>query len=676
MSKKKLSVFNRLSVALNGQATPKKVPTSVNSYTSNPQLFKGKSKEEYEAIKLQSKQNKYLGNMWKRVDSEMYQQSIYYETTRMASYTDFESMEFFPEIAAALDIMAEESSTLNEKGEILNIFSENERIKNILTDLFVNRLQIHTSLPAWTRNLCKYGDNFVFLNIDSSDGVMGNRQLPNYEMERHEGDLYNMLLAKNQTAEVSDDKSNNQLRFIWRTKNIEFQPWQIAHFRLTGDDRRLPYGTSFLEKARRIWKQLLLSEDAMLIYRVTRAPERRVYKIFVGNIDDEDVGAYVDKIADRFKRTPVIDPQTGQIDLQYNQLGQDQDIFIPVRDESAATPIDTLPGASNLDQISDIEYLQNKLFTALRVPKPFLGFDDTAGDGKNLAIQDIRFARTINRIQQSILMELNKIAIVHLFLLGFEDDLHNFKLTLNNPSTQAEMLKIENMMQKMSLFRDAVTDLGNGFAAMSMTKGKRDILGWSNEEIKKDLLEQRIEKAAAKELEDTSKIIKHTGIFDKVDNVFGDVDALDARSAGKLSNGDENNEDGGDGGLGGGGGGGGGDFGDFGTDGLDMEDEDNEDFESNDDGDDGADVDNDITLESIKNGQADKLLTDAKRKLIEKSRLRKEQYQNIYFNKLIESIEPTRNIKKTKNVDKQNNKLNMELGNLIKEINQIDKDFE
>src|SRR5690606_1880929 len=157
--------------------------------------------------------------------------------------------------------------------------------------------------------------------------------------------------------------------------------WQIAHFRLLGDDRKLPYGTSILEKARRIWKQLIMSEDAMLVYRITRAPERRVYKINVGNIDDADVAAYVNEISNRFKRTPLIDPQTGQMDLRYNQMGLDQDIFIPVRSDDAPNPIDTLPGAQNLDQIADIEYLQRKLFTALRVPKSFLGFEEATGEG-------------------------------------------------------------------------------------------------------------------------------------------------------------------------------------------------------------------------------------------------------------------------------------------------------
>jgi len=313
---------------------------------------------------------------------------------------------------------------------------------------------------------------------------------------------------------------------------------------------------SFLEKARRIWKQLILAEDAMLVYRVTRAPERRVYKIFVGNIDNEDIPAYVDEIANRFKRSPLIDPQTGQMDLRYNQLGIDQDIFVPTRSEDAATPIDTLPGAQNLDQIADIEYLQRKLFTALRVPKTFLGFEEPTGEGKNLALQDIRFSRTINRIQQAMLHELNKIAIIHLYLMGFHDDIDNFTLTLNNPSTQAEMLKIEHTAAKVTLYKDAVADAGNGFGAMSMTRAKREILGWSDDEIKQDLLEQRIEKAAAAELENTANVIKNTGVFDRVDRVYGDMEM--AKIGGQVD--EEGNAAGESGGSAGGGGGFGGGF--------------------------------------------------------------------------------------------------------------------
>ena len=370
---------------------------------------------------------------------------------------------------------------------------------------------------------CKYGDNFVFLNVNDKHGIIGAKQMPNYEMERRESGLFDMISGSHSVN--NNVPNSDKVKFYWRGRDVEFNSWQMAHFRLLGDDRRLPYGTSILEKARRIWKQLILAEDSMLVYRVTRAPERRVYKIYVGNIDDADVPAYVNEIADRFKRTPIIDSQTGQMDLRFNQLSNDQDFFIPVRSEDAPNPIDTLPGASNLDQIADIEYLRNNLFTALRIPKPFLGFDETSGEGKNLALQDIRFSRTVNRVQQSMLQELNKIAIIHLYLLGFEDDLDNFSLTLNNPSTQAEMLKIEHLQQKITLLKDAVSDIGNGFGTMSWTRAHREILGWSNDEIKKDLLEQRMEKAASGEIANTANVIKHTGMFDDVDKIYGDYEA-------------------------------------------------------------------------------------------------------------------------------------------------------
>jgi len=557
----KRTVFQRLNAIFGPEGVRQQPQQQSNRYSiNNDVLIKTQSKDEYDSVKLQNQQNKYLRNLWRKVDGELFQQSIHYETTRIGSYTDFESMEFYPEIAAALDVMMEEATTTNEKGKILNVYSDSNRIKGVLEDLFFNRLDIHVSLPMWTRNTCKYGDNFLLLNIDDRNGVLGARQLPNFEIERREGDIIEAMISGRNRINVEDVKeTSGKIKFFWRGRDVEFNSWQIAHFRLLGDDRRLPYGTSMLEKARRIWKQLQLSEDAMLVYRVTRAPERRVYKIFVGNIDEEDVPQYVDEIANRFKRTPIIDPQTGQVDLRYNTLANDQDYFIPVRDENAPTPIDTLQGASNLDQIADIQYLQRKLFTALRVPKQFLNYDEAQGEGKNLSLQDVRFSRTINRIQQAMLAELNKIAIIHLYLLGFEDDLDNFTLTLNNPSTQAEMLKIEQLQLKMTLYKDAVSDAGNGFAPMSMTRAHRDILGWSDDEIKQDLLEQRIEKAASAELENTSNVIKYTGMFDKVDSIYGDMDA--ARAGGGSSEGGSEEGGGPTGGGGGGFGGGGLEFG-------------------------------------------------------------------------------------------------------------------
>jgi hypothetical protein len=213
-------------------------------------------------------------------------------------------------------------------------------------------------------------------------------------------------------------------------------------------------------------------------------------------------------------------------------LAVDQDFFVPVRNDGAANPIETLPGAGNLDQIADIEYIQKKMLSALRIPKPFLGFDEPAGEGKNLALQDIRFARTINRIQQSMIQELNKIAIIHLYILGFEDELENFTLRLQNPSTQAEMLKIEQFQSKVALYRDSVSDAGNGFAATSMTWAKKNILGFSDDDIILDLERQRMEKAAAAEMENTAEVIKKTGIFSDIDRLYGEPEEGEAPTGG------------------------------------------------------------------------------------------------------------------------------------------------
>jgi hypothetical protein len=275
-----------------------------------------------------------------------------------------------------------------------------------------------------------------------------------------------------------------------------------------------------LEKARRTWKQLVLAEDAMLVYRTSRAPERRVFKVFVGNMDDGDIQPYVQRFAQQFKKDQVVDPQSGNVDMRFNQMAVDQDFFIPVRDPSAPNPIETLPGAQNLSEIADIEYIQKKLLTALRIPKAFLGFEEVVGDGRNLSLQDIRFARTINRIQKSMVAELNKIAIIHLFLLGFEDELGSFQLSLTNPSKQADLLTIDVWKEKMLLYKDAVSPV-EGIAPTSQTWAKKHILGFSDEEIKLDLQQQRLEKAVSLEIQNTGNVITKTGIFDNMDRLYG-----------------------------------------------------------------------------------------------------------------------------------------------------------
>ena len=565
MAKNKLTVFQTLERALKGNFTSDQgtIQPHVNSYDmsgANSVLYKTQDKQDYERTKLELQQNAYLKERWLKANIDLSVSAFAGLTNVKLMYRDADLMDSFPEIGAALDIVAEESCLNGEKGQIVNVYSKSDRIKAILEDLFVNRLNLQVTAPMIIRGMCKYGNQFMMLDIDNKLGVKGWRQLPVFNVERLENGIQNpygsgQSLAVNNKEYDSDDFTT---KFVWIDENnsqVPFRNWQIAHFRLLTNSLCLPYGTSYLNAARRHWRMLSLMEDMMLIYRLERSIERRVYKIYVGAIDDADVQAYVEQIANNFKRTPIIDPMTGQVDLRKNILSVDQDIFIPVRDQNAPTPIDTLSAAQNLTAMDDIKFVQNKVLTALRIPKSFLNFEEGAGDGKNLALMDIRFTRVINRIQQAFLMELTKVASIHLYLLGFDDDLTNFNLTMNNPSTQAEQLEIDNLQKKISAVRDAVSDPGNGLPVMSQTRALKQIMKWSDKEIKENLEEIRLEKGIAAELEKTTQIIKRTGIFDIVDRIYGEPGAEYQEDM------QQGGPDGGMGGMGGGMPGGGGSFG-------------------------------------------------------------------------------------------------------------------
>ena len=531
---KKRTVFQALDSAISGNWGDVRRRSHTNSYDMTSKggniIYKTTDKDDYEQKKLELQQNKFLKDRWVKANVNMSVTAFAGLNNIKLMYRDADLMDAFPEIGAALDIVAEESCLPNDDGMVITVQSKSERVKSILEDLFVNRLNLQLTAQMVIRAMCKYGNQFMMLDVDHKNGVKGWKQLPVFNVERIESGIQNPYGAGASIAAngVNIDDADLSTQFIWLDDNnsqIPFRDWQIAHFRLLTNSMYLPYGVSYLNAARRHWRMLSLMEDMMLIYRLERSIERRVYKIFVGAIDDADVGAYVEQIANEFKRTPIIDPITGQLDLRKNILGIDQDIFLPVRSEDAPTPIDTLSAGQNITALDDIKFIQNKVLTALRIPKTFLNFEETAGDGKNLALMDVRFARTINRIQQAFLMELTKVASIHLFLLGFDDELNNFTLSMKNPSTQAEQLEIENLQKKIDAVRDAVSDPGNGLPVMSTTRALKNIMKWSEKDIKENFEEIRLEKGIAAELEKTTQIIKKTGIFDTVDRIYGEPGA-------------------------------------------------------------------------------------------------------------------------------------------------------
>ena len=547
MAEQKQTIFQRLQRILSNGNTQKNYLTNnydIVSPNNSDIIATANSKEDYEKKLLQAKQQALLGKQWIKANYDVTNQSLAGLNDVRLMYRDADLMDAFPEIGAALDVYAEESTFVNENGTMVNITSKSERVKSVLEDLFVNRLSIHMMLPMICRSMCKYGNTFMLLNIDSKNGILGWKQLPVYEIERWENGQNSPYSSPITNLNTIDENAPQDTKFAWVGQNeyIPYRNWQIAHFRLLYDSIFLPYGVSALNKARRHFRMLSMMEDMMLIYRLDRSIERRVFKINVGAIDEADVQAYVQEIANNFKRKPIIDPLTGQIDLRKSFMNVTEDFFIPTRDDNATNPIETLQGAQNLTAMDDIKFVQNKVLTALRVPKSFLNFEETSGDGKNLSLLDVRFTRTVNRIQQSLLMELNKIAIIHLYLNGFQDDLNNFTLTMNNPSSQAEMLELENLAKKITTAKDAVSDPGGGMPLTSMMWAWKHILKWSDKEIKQNLEELRLETALSAELQKTMQIIKKTGLFDSVDNIYGEPGA---EYSDDMGGGDENGDMGG-----------------------------------------------------------------------------------------------------------------------------------
>ena len=534
---KKYTVFQSLDRAISGNWSSIEQP-HVNAYDmrnyggGDKVLYKTTNKDEYEQKKLELQQNRYLADRWVKSNVSLALNGVTGLNNIKLMYRDADLMDAYPEIGAALDILSDEACIAKDStGAVVNVYSKSERVKSILEDLFVNRLNIQLTAQMVIRAMCKYGNQFMLLDIDHKKGVKGWKQLPVFQVERIENGIVNPYGGGGMSAAVNGKNPENvdmSTQFVWVDGNnsqVPFRNWQVAHFRLLSNSIYLPYGCSYLNAARRHWRALSLMEDMMLIYRLERSIERRVYKIFVGSIDDADVQGYVEQVANELKRTPIVDPLTGQLDLRKNILGVADDLFIPVRTENAPTPIDTLPAAQNMTAIDDIKFMQNKVLAALRIPKSFLNFEETAGDGKNLSLMDIRFTRAINRIQQAFLMELTKVASIHLYLLGFDDELTNFTLTMNNPSTQAEQLEIENMQKKIDAVRDAVADPGNGLPVMSQMRALKEIMKWSEKDIKNNLEEIRLEKAISAELEKTAQIIKKTGLFDTVDRIYGEPGA-------------------------------------------------------------------------------------------------------------------------------------------------------
>jgi hypothetical protein len=373
---------------------------------------------------------------------QMAAQSMAYHQVRRELFRDYDAMDNDPIISSALDIYSDESTLKNEFGDVIQIKTQNEKVKELLENLFYDILNLEFNLWAWTRNMVKYGDFFLAMEIAPGKGIINVQPLPVYETER---------------LENTDPTNPNYVKFKVNHDPIgkgEYENYEIVHFRLLSDTNFLPYGKAMIENGRRIWKQVSLMEDAMLIHRIMRAPDKRVFKIDIGNIPPTEVDNYMQKIINKMKKVPFMDKNTGDYNLKYNIQNLTEDFFLPVRGGDSGTEIDTL-GGLQYTAIEDIDYLKNKLFAALKIPKAYLGYDENVNGKATLAAEDVRFARTIERIQRTLVSELTKLAVVHLSAQGIEGpEMVDFELNLVNPSTIYEQEKVNLWSEKVRLVSD------------------------------------------------------------------------------------------------------------------------------------------------------------------------------------------------------------------------------
>lgn len=419
-----------------------------------------------------------------------YESAAAFQGARLQLFRDYDMMDNDPIIASVLDIYADESTVKDEFGRILTIKTDDAQIQEILDNLFYDVLNLEFNLWPWIRNMAKYGDFFLYLDIDEEYGVVNAIPLSVYETIRIEGE---------EPGNPFSVRFTIQNDFLQLGKK-EFDNYEIAHFRLLADTNFLPYGKAMIEGGRRVWKQLQLMEDAMLIHRIMRAADKRKFKIDIGNIPPAEVDTYMQRIVDRMKKVPLIDPKTGDYNLRYNMMNITEDFYLPVRGKDSGTEIETMQGLQ-FNAIEDIEYLRKKLLAAFKVPKSFIGYEEDINGKATLAAQDVRFSKTIERIQRIVVSELTKIAIIHLYVQGFTDEkLVNFELALTNPSTLYEQEKLNIWKEKFALAQQMT---GGQTILLSQDWVYNNILEMSDEEIEEqrskiteDLKRQQEQQAA------------------------------------------------------------------------------------------------------------------------------------------------------------------------------------
>ena len=380
------------------------------------------------------------------------------EQERRRRYQDYERMDQEAEVGAALDIYSDDATQENTKSELFELSTDNDVLKREV-EQFLKQTKLDKYIWDIVRNVAKYGDCFVENVVDLNNIHMGIRRLkilnPNFvfRVEDKYGYLKEFLQEipnpQNQTSDLNQSFIPDKKKKNFITLNKD----QIVHFRrMTSDANYYPYGKGILAYGVRVFKSLMLMEDAMLIYRIQRAPERRAFYLETGNLPQSKVEAFVERIKAKFKKQPMWNNQRNSVDYNYNPLTVDEDFFIPIRN-GQGTKVEVLPGAQNLGETDDVKYFRDKLLAALKVPKDFIVEKDNSPERKaNLSQLDVKFAKAVHRLQADVERSLNVLLKRHLTLRELPKSLvESVEISLTSPSDMFEKRRLEVDEQKVRI---------------------------------------------------------------------------------------------------------------------------------------------------------------------------------------------------------------------------------
>ena len=405
----------------------------------------------------------------------------------LSRFADYEEMDDYPELMTAIDIYADDATQTDmQLNKSIWLSSKDKDIERLGNNLFHKTLRADDDLWEIARTLVKYGNDYEELLVNE-DGVRGFNFLPPPTVRRVEGphgELYGFIqdfkgrtgYSPAELQQVIAARATMQQGGAMRDDKITaLEDWEVVHFRLRGKHRRSVYGHSALEPARWIWKRMMLLEDAALIYRLQRAPERYAFYVDVGDLPPREAMAFVNKVRQQFKKRKFVNPSTGKLDLKHNVLSQDEDFFVPVRKGSESTRIEVL-GSPSWQHMDDIEYFRDKLFASIKVPKAYLGQEEGVARAV-LSSEDTRFARTILRVQRELRSGFSKTMRVHMAALGMNPAKAEYEVHMTTPSAVFELAQLE--------VRNARADLASRMREhVSVHWVLANVFGMGDDEIK------------------------------------------------------------------------------------------------------------------------------------------------------------------------------------------------